>query len=646
MNFWENSDNYKQYLDMCESPEYQKLRKFYSRKTIFDILGVARQENPHSSFLAWLLGPNESHEMGDFPLKQFLKTACFAYVKYGRSYLLEENLREEKLKGPARERLLFYDRDPDGKKEKMRRTLMQGSYRMEKVSVQREKPFPGGRRADIYITLTLCRDNAEQPLVILIENKVTSGEHNMQTEDYMRCLLGNEVPSGAYVIPIYLYVSTNSDMTAMSQSEEKVNSKEFPSKSRLFLLLNYQYLMDGVLSPCLTWFSDASVADILRDYITCLGKSIEVEVTEDKKTSAEQITMAVGPDEKRWSAELWEKHEAVLMAACKELSGSDSARGQGEDPPGADGGELFLTATDADRQFYYTVANCVLEYLEGAAQDGVEREKIDALNSAVEALKRVRSGNKKPVYFVKQKNGEPWAFVSASRGNKTVGALAYVLLRQYIEMHPGETTEEIRNKLNIKNGWLKSMLVTGDELRDFLTRWADAEHSGAKPVCEWHSEKCPLALKDRTDRADCPMAPGVGNKRLVDAAFDKKGRYYKCLCIYDVLHSFFTGGIEAMKKKVQEQNWEEVNGRDLSDFFTDEQETGFLNRPNFGINETFGPIEVDGWPDGFAYVARYWGADTIEKLKTALDLGDYVASSRATAENIKALNFDLKDCAP
>ncbi len=40
---------------------------------LMEILGVAHRELQHSNFLAWLFNPNESHNLGDFAIKEFIK---------------------------------------------------------------------------------------------------------------------------------------------------------------------------------------------------------------------------------------------------------------------------------------------------------------------------------------------------------------------------------------------------------------------------------------------------------------------------------------------------------------------------------------------------------------------------------------------
>ena len=99
-----DSKEYKQYLDLTNSKEYIELYNYYQKATFMDVLGVSRQENPHSSFWGWLLSDSSNHEMGDFPLRKFIETVCFAYVKLYSSKGLENdpwfcNKKEDDLNG-------------------------------------------------------------------------------------------------------------------------------------------------------------------------------------------------------------------------------------------------------------------------------------------------------------------------------------------------------------------------------------------------------------------------------------------------------------------------------------------------------------------------------------------------------------------
>ena len=63
---------YKQYLEILRDEEYIKLYDYYSKETIMWILGVARQENPHSGFIRWLLDMNGGHGYGTLPMKKLM----------------------------------------------------------------------------------------------------------------------------------------------------------------------------------------------------------------------------------------------------------------------------------------------------------------------------------------------------------------------------------------------------------------------------------------------------------------------------------------------------------------------------------------------------------------------------------------------
>lgn len=53
---------------------------------VFNILGLERNENRHSAFIAWLLNPAESHQLGENPLKHFLALlATHTYDALGNS---------------------------------------------------------------------------------------------------------------------------------------------------------------------------------------------------------------------------------------------------------------------------------------------------------------------------------------------------------------------------------------------------------------------------------------------------------------------------------------------------------------------------------------------------------------------------------
>ncbi|HEY9655978.1 MAG TPA: PD-(D/E)XK nuclease family protein, partial [Crinalium sp.] len=51
----------------------EKLESLLTQFNIFEAVGVTRQELRHSDFLAFLLNPSQTHQLGDRFLKRFLK---------------------------------------------------------------------------------------------------------------------------------------------------------------------------------------------------------------------------------------------------------------------------------------------------------------------------------------------------------------------------------------------------------------------------------------------------------------------------------------------------------------------------------------------------------------------------------------------
>jgi len=60
-------------VDIRKSEIFRKLQLYYSRRSVFDIVGVSRKEDTHSRLLGWLLNPDESHNLGAQPLRRLLE---------------------------------------------------------------------------------------------------------------------------------------------------------------------------------------------------------------------------------------------------------------------------------------------------------------------------------------------------------------------------------------------------------------------------------------------------------------------------------------------------------------------------------------------------------------------------------------------
>ena len=85
----EKAEDYKKYLDFINCEEYVKLYEYYQKSTFMDVLGVARQENPHSSFWRGLIDDKKNQGLGKVPLRKLIETVCFAYRKLYEPLLVD-----------------------------------------------------------------------------------------------------------------------------------------------------------------------------------------------------------------------------------------------------------------------------------------------------------------------------------------------------------------------------------------------------------------------------------------------------------------------------------------------------------------------------------------------------------------------------
>ncbi|MDQ1317185.1 MAG: hypothetical protein QG588_836 [Candidatus Poribacteria bacterium] len=143
--------------------DLEQLEDIANRFNIFTAFKVVDNEIKHSTFLSWLMDPNESHGLGDYFLSIFLKKSVSKASSFG-------------LKS-----LSVFDID---------------SWHFDSVEILTE-----WRNIDILI-----RDD-EHKFVCVIENKIYSKEQSSQLHRY-RDIIQNEYPDYSKLF-IYLTVEGN-----------------------------------------------------------------------------------------------------------------------------------------------------------------------------------------------------------------------------------------------------------------------------------------------------------------------------------------------------------------------------------------------------------------------------------------------------
>jgi hypothetical protein len=235
-------------LNLYKTPEYQKLNAYYEQQTVYNMLGVERNENRHSKFIAWLLNPNESHSLKELPLRRFLSLVAALATDEDKCYD-QEDVRTHLITGNYRLNV------QEIKTEQSIAGLVQNN--IEDLDSIIEKNENGSfksdsqNRFDIWMLLQISFNNRFDKEVtyhipIVLENKIYSNEGNAtnpskaQTVRYSEAMgvicnsLGLGVFKNPYYQPLMVYLTPSGANKPMSDA---------------FIHIEYQQLLDYVITP-------------------------------------------------------------------------------------------------------------------------------------------------------------------------------------------------------------------------------------------------------------------------------------------------------------------------------------------------------------------------------------------------------------
>ena len=282
-------------LTLRNSKEYQELCKRYTAQTVFNILRIARDENVHSDFLAWLLDPASDHGLGDFTLRKFLE-------------MLVRILRETKQS--ERAAALFPIDVVD--------SLIAGNYSISEVEVKREAGTASKRRMDIVLKFRLeCATGVRRFLVVL-ENKVYSGENKEQTVDYWKWATmqahgeptSGGSPEPTSVVGVYL--------TPLAETEFRILCR-CQCKCENFIQANYQSLMDHVLVHVLGRDIKTEARFLIEQYARNLSYPCSLARLTSGEITKGDIIMAIPPNERAILKDFYTANKALLLAVLTAL---------------------------------------------------------------------------------------------------------------------------------------------------------------------------------------------------------------------------------------------------------------------------------------------------------------------------------------
>ena len=273
----------------------QKIKEFYKTKSFSGILGVDRREMTHSNFLAWIFDDTQSHNLGQFAIKQLLDML----LEYG----------EEKIDNSLK--LYNKNNSTDLQFDNLYKVMMLDIYNVENLMVGVERPLVGGR-IDIIISMHIRSEKNDiklpEKINIIIENKVDSSEHSNQTSTYYNYYKKEET----YKNDLNLFVFLSPVVT--SKLKDKLADNEH------FININYQLISDNILERALTYDISERNKFIITEYLLSLRKP-------SKENKGQ--TMATGKLEKELLKEFWETHVELLTTAFGVLS--EIAKDEGDE---------------------------------------------------------------------------------------------------------------------------------------------------------------------------------------------------------------------------------------------------------------------------------------------------------------------------
>ena len=450
----------EQIIKLNNSDEFKQLSRHYNKKSFFNILGISRKENIHSNFLHWLLSPDESHELGDFALRRLLELAV---------------LVKNKLQADNSE-LQFPDEIED--------IVICGGYSLDRIKCDREHVTTSGDRLDLFLSFVFRTEQTDKLLNIVIENKVKSKEGKEQTAVYYEYGQSEEGES------IYLFLSplSNSDFEAQCHPD---------CKCKKFIGLNYQYLVDYVLEPCLTECGAADGKVFIEEYLRALSQpSLQFE-----EYDGGEIIMAISAKERELLRKFWEKNKDLLVAAL-------SAHADNMEPEEGEsvraGLQAIRKAGSKDYSTYsfngenYNKRRLVLavvkKYVEdklGITADDLKKafdnEQLKIFVSAAEA-KEIEERTGYSRHFIDETinfaDGDELA-VSNQWGSAGIGKFIETAEKLGYKIKPLNQTEEVRIYIQAKmqeaqsQGQKHLVILAGDVIRDKL----DGNYQKSSIVC-------------------------------------------------------------------------------------------------------------------------------------------------------------------
>lgn len=269
-------------LEYNNDSDVQKLRNYYCNKSIPEIFAVSRRELSHSAFLAWLFDSNCNRDLGLFPLKKLFEI------------IIRRKIHQENSKSEIEQDLV--------------NAILSDNLSLNNIVVKTEDAVKKGR-IDILIESDIRIKEKDKKIRIIIENKVSTTEHDDQTTKYSNHYKNNENESNIFVF------------LTPKPSIELDEQKQAGCSCEKFIEINYQDILNYILQPIL---KENNISDktkfVISEYIQSLSAPALEENNDNNNNSKKSIIMAIGQEETDLLTAFWEKNEKLIMAAVEAIS--------------------------------------------------------------------------------------------------------------------------------------------------------------------------------------------------------------------------------------------------------------------------------------------------------------------------------------
>lgn len=287
-------------LEFNKDPQNRKLQDFYSRKAMMEINGVARKEESHSAFWAWLLnGKDVCVHRTDSPFMWFLQVLVMReYTRKNSTLIIPNNIKTKILNRTLVFNIL------EVKVEKKIKDVS-GNY----FSAN----YPGQKapedELDIYIKCDYENGNI---LEVFIENKVTSPEEG--PKDIIKRKGYDDQPQTIRYYNATSGNGTNLKLYVYLCPDHLNNISKAKSKSDDYLQISYQDLLDYILTPMI---QNEDLSDRSRFLIQEYIDGLSIPTLDEKERN--RIVMAITPEEVEIINKFMKRNKQLLFLMLKTM---------------------------------------------------------------------------------------------------------------------------------------------------------------------------------------------------------------------------------------------------------------------------------------------------------------------------------------